>query len=48
MDCDWRHYHFLYAFIMIVILLIRGDFKELVQVDLKSAMFIGLEVFLLP
>ena len=34
---------FVVAFIMIAILLIRGDFKELVQVDLKSAVFIGLE-----
>jgi len=34
---------FVVAFIMIIILLIRGDFKELFQVDLKSAIFIGLE-----
>ena len=34
---------FVVAFIMIIILLVRGDFKELVQVDLKSAIFIGLE-----
>ena len=34
---------FVVAFIMIIIILIRGDFKDLIQVDLKSAIFVGLE-----
>ena len=34
---------FIIAIIMLIILLIRGDFKELIKVDLKSVAFIGLE-----
>ena len=34
---------FIIAIIMLIILLVRGDFKELIKVDLKSVAFIGLE-----
>lgn len=34
---------FIIAIIMLIILLVRGDIKELVKVDLKSVTFIGLE-----
>ena len=34
---------FIIAIIMLIILLVRGGFKELIKVDLKSVAFIGLE-----
>jgi len=34
---------FIVAIIMLVIILVRGDIKELVKIDLKSVAFIGIE-----
>lgn len=34
---------FIIALIMLIIISIRGDFRELIKVDLKSVTFIGLE-----
>jgi len=34
---------FIVALIMLIIISIRGDFRELIKVDLKSVAFIGLE-----